>query len=82
MLFSENHIDQQKNFKVWEINNSGKWKIMIIICTKKRIQKGRSTGTRIENIRRKKEKIVYLVHYVKDSMAYKKLGGLLSFIMS
>ena len=50
--------------------------------TKKRIQKGRSTGTRIENIRRKKEKIVYLVHYVKDSMAYKKLGGLLSFIMS
>lgn len=50
--------------------------------TKKRIQKGRSTGTRIENIRRKKEKIVYLVHYVKDSLAYKKLGGLLSFIMS
>ena len=55
---------------------------MIIICKKKRIQKGRSTGTRIENIRRKKEKIVYLVHYVKDSMAYKKLGGLFSFIMS
>lgn len=39
-------------------------------------------GTRIENIRRKKEKSVYLVHYVKDSIAYKKLGGLLSFIMS
>ena len=29
-----------------------------------------------------KRKSVYLVHYVKDSIAYKKLGGLLSFIMS
>ena len=80
MLFSENHIDQQKNFKVWEINNSGKWKIMIIICTKKRIQKGRSTGTRIENIRRKKEKIVYLVHYIKDSMhGVQKIGWITFF---
>lgn len=54
---------------------------MIIICTKKSIQKERSTGTRIENIQRKKEKSVYLGHYVKDSIAYKKLGGLLSFII-
>lgn len=55
---------------------------MIIICTKKRIQKGRSTGTRIENIRRKKDKIVYLVHYVKDSMAYKKIGCMDYFLSS
>lgn len=41
-----------------------------------------STGTWIENILRKIEKSVYLVHYVKDSIAYKNLGGLLSFIMS